>query len=121
MSEMIRKCEQNCKTELVIVMTDLKNAFGSVRHSFIMFALNHYKFDQNFIELVSSFYDGHTFRLSFNDEVFTINQHIGVFQCDVLSPVSFLIAVNLLMEPPDVPTVVSRFGGFLINSPVVLT
>ena len=42
---------------ICISWLDLKNAFGSVRHSLIIFALQYYGFPEHFIQLVRSYYD----------------------------------------------------------------
>ena len=97
LDQMIEKT--SAKKEMILVMTDLANAFGSIKHSLILFALKFYQFPDNFIKLVKSQYENLKFRLKLNRKSITIEQEIGVFQGDVLSPILFNIVMNLILEP----------------------
>ncbi|KAL0218067.1 hypothetical protein RCL1_008915 [Eukaryota sp. TZLM3-RCL] len=110
---MLQKVSANNKTELVMVMTDLSNAFGSVRHSLIIFALDYYGFDKAFIDMVTNMYNGLRFSVRLPARSLVVDQQIGVFQGDVLSPALFSIFVNLILEPLGTKSMTSKFGALI--------
>jgi hypothetical protein len=86
------------KTELVLILTDLSNAFGTVRHSLIKFALEFYNFPTEIINLISSIYNDLKIRFEINGKVDFVNFDIGVFQGDVASPILFLCVMNICTQ-----------------------
>jgi hypothetical protein len=73
------------KQELVVVLTDLADAFGSIHHSLIHFALEQYGLDQELRTVIKSFYTDLSVSLELNGETVQITQEKGVFQDDCLS------------------------------------
>jgi hypothetical protein len=108
--EAISKAKSTGKSQVVLIMTDLTHAFDSVRHQLIEFALRHYKFSDDFIDLVRSIYDGLSVSLQVGDEECSFDQTIGVFQGDPLSPILFNIVLNLVLEPLSDPKTVQDHG-----------
>ncbi len=70
----------------MVVLTDLADAFGSIRHSLIHFALEHYGLDQELRTVIKSLYIDLSVSLELNGETVQITQEKGVFQVDCLSP-----------------------------------
>ena len=87
---------------ICISWLDLKNAFGSVRHSLIMiiFALQYYGFPEHFIQLVRSYYDHLSVTVVVPGILSTNAIHfaLGVFQGCTLSPTLFNIIVQLALD-----------------------
>jgi hypothetical protein len=84
---------------ICITWVDFANAFGSVRHSLIQFALKRYHFSRQFRELIHHYYDQlfavvHTKK--FSTEPF--HYGIGVFQGCTTSPVLFNVVMQLLLD-----------------------
>jgi hypothetical protein len=84
---------------ICITWVDFANAFGSVRHSLIQFALKRYHFSRRFRELIYHYYDNlfavvHTKK--FSTEPF--HYGIGVFQGCTTSPVLFNVVMQLLLD-----------------------
>ena len=85
---------------ICISWLDLKNAFGSVRHSLIIFALQYYGFPEHFIQLVRSYYDHLSVVVAVAGILSTSAIHfaLGVFQGCTLSPTLFNIIVQLALD-----------------------
>ena len=85
---------------ICISWLDLKNAFGSVRHSLIIFALQYYGFPEHFIQLVRSYYDHLSVTVVVPGILSTNAIHfaLGVFQGCTLSPTLFNIIVQLALD-----------------------
>jgi hypothetical protein len=106
----INKARKIGRSNVILVMTDLSNAFGSVRHKLIEFALKHYHFSNDFIDLLIDMYDDLSISLTVNKESQVISQKIGVFQGDPLSPILFNIVINMILEPLNYPHIVKQHG-----------
>ena len=85
---------------LTITWIDLENAYGSVPHKLIVFALNHYQFNPYLVELVNVLYINLTAPVvtpSWSTASF--GMEIGVFQGDLLSVSIFNVVINTLVDP----------------------
>ena len=80
---------------LFLLMTDLKGAFDTVRHSLIDFAVDFYHFPAWFCDTVKDIYRDQYTRIKTDEEDIVIRIQIGVIQGDVLSVILFLIVLNL--------------------------
>ncbi len=87
------------KKSICISWVDFANAFGSVRHSLIQFALKHYHFSPLFLKLIYHYYDN-LFAIVHTREFSTQPFHygIGVFQGCTTSPALFNVVMQLLLD-----------------------
>ena len=84
---------------LTVAWLDLANAYSSVHHSLIDFALHHYHAPSQFCNVVASLYSGLSARVStdaWTTPSFPFN--IGVYQGDPLSGVIFNTVINTLVD-----------------------
>ena len=82
---------------ICISWLDLRTAFGSVRHSPILFVLRHFGFPEHFIHLIHSYYD-HLSAIVDIPGLFTTRSFhfaLGVFQGCTLSPILFNIIIHV--------------------------
>ena len=78
---------------------DLRNAYGSVRHSLIQFALNYYHFPPEIVDFVFTYYGGLFAKVVTGEwESDQFPYDTGVFQGCTLSTILFNIVFNLLSE-----------------------
>ena len=84
---------------LAICWLDLANAYGSVHHSLIQFAIQHYHAPPQFQKINASFYSGLAGQiLTTNWSTPSIPLKIGVYQGDPLSVVIFNTVPNTLVD-----------------------
>ena len=89
---------RNHKT-LAVCWIDLANAYGSVHHSLIKFALTHYHAPPQFQNMVSALYTGLAAQVSTPRwSTTTMPLQIGVYQGDPLSVVIFNTVINTLVD-----------------------
>jgi len=82
-----------------LVMTDLANAFGTVRHSLIDYALARYRLPPWLANRIKSLNQQLYWQFSADSD--PVRQEVGVFQGDPMSPVLFQVALNVLLEGLD--------------------
>ena len=85
------------KSEVIYVPTDIKNAFGAVKHKLINFTLKYYGFPDWIIQVISSLYSELFITLFYSDSEIIINYLVGVCQGDPASPDIFLLVINLVL------------------------
>ena len=84
---------------ICVTWVDLRNAFGSVRHSLIRFALKWYKVPEEIVTLIMNYYDGLAARVVADDwQTPWFAYEIGVFQGCTMSTILFNMVFNLLCE-----------------------
>ena len=84
---------------LTVCWLDLANAYGSVHHQLIRFALKHYHAPQSFAAVVSSLYSGLRSTItsrSWSTKAVPLN--VGVYQGDPLSVVVFNTIMMTLVD-----------------------
>jgi hypothetical protein len=101
--------------EVVHVLTDLSNAFGTVRHSLILFALRHYRYHEDFISLIANMYNDMKLRFTIDGNSIMVNFDIGVFQGDVLSPTLFLVVMNMIIDYIGSKKMIESYGAIIIS------
>ena len=85
---------------LTIAWIDLENAYGSVPHNLITFALHHYRVNPYLVDLVHHLYTNLTASIltpSWSTAAFAME--VGVFQGDPLSVSIFNVVINTLVDP----------------------
>ena len=95
----IIKAAKRCKRSLAVAWLDIANAYGSVHHSLIQFAMARYHAPPEFCGLLQSWYSGLSATISTEDWVTSpIPLQTGVYQGDPLSVVIFLTVMNTLSD-----------------------
>ncbi len=85
--------------QIIVAWIDLKNAFGSVSHNLIQFALNWYHVPDQLAQIILTYYDMLCASIetkNWSSKCFVYE--IGVFQGCVISPLLFNMVFNLLLE-----------------------
>ena len=87
------------RRSLVNLWLDLANAYGSVPHALIFFALRRYGIPEDWIRLIQSYYDGLWGRFQIASGISSWHRfEKGIFQGCTLSVVLFLAAFNVILE-----------------------
>lgn len=104
LSEALRDARAHQRS-ICISWLDLRNAFGSVRHSLILFALEHYQLPPFVCRIVRSYYECLTVMVDVPGTFRTPSIHfaIGAFQGCTLSPVLFNIVIQLALDTLEQP------------------
>jgi len=94
---------------------DLANAYGSVRHSLVRYALEFYHLPAAFVNMIMAYYDSLVAMVSTTSwQTVFFRYAIGVFQGCTLSTILFDIVFNLLFEflksCPVAPFALKEFG-----------
>ena len=91
------------KKDVAAIWLDLANAYGSVPHKLILFALRRYQVPEKWIELIMAYYDGLWGRTSASG-VFSewMRYERGIFAGCTISVVLFVAAFNVILEYVDV-------------------
>jgi hypothetical protein len=85
--------------QVVVAWLDLKNAFGSVSHNLIQFALHWYHLPDKFAKLIFMYYNVLVASIVCDDwSSKPFAYEIGVFQGCVISPILFNMVFNLLLD-----------------------
>ena len=93
------KDAKTSRKNLAAIWLDLANAYGSVPHAAISFALKWYHLPESLISLIENYYSGLYARFSVKDwnsewQKFSV----GIFMGCTLSPILFVITFNLLND-----------------------
>ena len=120
-AEMIKDAKQH-QNALCLVWLDLANAYGSVNHMMIQFALKWYHIPREMIELIFNYYDQLFLQVHTEDwtsEWFQLA--IGVAQGCTTSTMIFNIAFQLLLDIHSFLTKEANVGYTLHKSNVTVT
>ncbi|KAE8740558.1 hypothetical protein FOCC_FOCC013922 [Frankliniella occidentalis] len=104
--------------ELTITWLDLRNAFGSVPHTVILEMLRRHGVHEHLVDVVQDAYQGCTTNFSTaSGETRFVPMASGVKQGDPLSPITFNLALEVLIRSL---LVLARLHGFLLHDePIV--
>ena len=90
---------RKAKRSLAVAWLDIANAYGSIHHSLIQFALQRYHAPTGLCNLLLSWYDGLSASISTSEWVFSsIPLEIGVHQGDPLSVLIILTVMAILSD-----------------------
>ena len=101
LSELLKNAKHTNR-QITICWTDLANAFGSLRHDLIQFALDWYHFPVEFRQFVHSYYEGLLIRVrtrSWTTE--PVPLLMGIFQGCPLSVQLFNVVWNIALDMVD--------------------
>ena len=87
------------KLSLCTIWLDIANAYGSIPHKLIVFALKRYGIPISWIRIVETYYKG-LFSKSFSESAKSSwhRQQGGIFQGCTLSIILFLVGMNIIIE-----------------------
>ena len=101
-TSMVWSALQDCKSSrksIAILWLDLANAYGSVPHQLIAFALRRYGVPERWIRLVLNYYDGLWSRSSTASSTSQwMRYEIGIFAGCTISVILFIAAFNIIIE-----------------------
>ena len=98
LSSIIRDANKHQRS-LTIAWLDLANAYGSVNHQLIQFALSHYHAPPELIALTSNLYHNQQAIITCqNWQTNPVSLQVGVFQGDPFSVAIFNTVINLLLD-----------------------
>lgn len=103
-TQLIREAQVD-KKDLTVVWLDLANAYGSIPHSLIQYALNHYHLPKRVKSLVSSYYSN--LLLRFSTKEFTtewIRVERGIVTGCTISVILFVLGMNLILKAAEEET-----------------
>ena len=99
------------------VWLDVANAYGSIPHELIFFALKRYGVPNHWIELIRTYYDGLWSKSNSETARSSWHRHMrGIFAGCTLSIILFLAGMNVIIEY----TILVDFQGFITSSKTVL-
>src|SRR5215469_5308480 len=108
--EAIQRAKTN-KTELHIIWLDLANAYGSVPHSLIWKALEMHHVPENIVSIIKCYF--RDFKMRFTTPSFTtdwMNLEIGIAMGCTVSPVLFVLAMQVLLKAVEPSTEDAHLG-----------
>ena len=98
LSTVISEAKRRHKS-LAVCWLDLANAYGSVHHSLIQYALGHYNAPPEFLSTIQALYSDLSAMVITDDwSTSTIPLQLGVYQGDPLSVVVFNTVINTLVD-----------------------
>ena len=87
------------KTNLTAVWLDISNAYGSIPHQLIFFALERYGVDPTWIGIIKAYYAGLWSRSFLPSATSSWHQHFrGIFTGCTISIILFLSGINIVLE-----------------------
>ena len=96
------KDARKSKTSVAVLWLDLANAYGSVPHKLIEFALKRYQVPADWIDLIMAYYDGLWGRTTASGtSTDWVRYERGIFAGCTISVILFVAAFNVLLEYVD--------------------
>ena len=100
------------KLNLDVIWLDLANAYGSVPHQMIQLALRMYHVPENIQVMLDDYFSG--FRMKFSTNNYTtdwINLEIGITMDCTISPILFVMAMEVILKAAENSTGLANLGG----------
>ena len=98
LAEVLKNAKHKHKS-LTVCWLDLANAYGSVHHSLISYALKHYHAPPQFLQTIQSFYSNLSVNVNSSQwSTSPITLRVGVYQGDPLSVVIFNTVINTMID-----------------------
>jgi hypothetical protein len=111
LQKLIEHVRRTGQSDLIVILTDLADAFGSVRHSLIHFVTKYYGIDPKLRQVIASLYKDLEVSLELDGTTVQIRQEKGVFQGDCLSPTLFNMVINIILARLNKAQVVEKYGA----------
>ena len=94
----LKEARQN-KSSIANIWLDIANAYGSIPHRLIFFALKRYGVDEKWVTIIKKYYAG-LYTKSFSSSApSNWHQHFrGIFQGCTISIILFLVGINIVIE-----------------------
>ena len=90
---------RSTKSSLANIWLDIANAYGSIPHRLLFFALERYGVDPHWISLIKIYYSGIYSRSFSQSAPSSWHQHFkGIFAGCTLSIILFLAGINVVIE-----------------------
>jgi hypothetical protein len=107
-TQLIREAKVNNR-DFTVVWLDLANAYGSIPHKVIEFALGHYHIPEKVKGIIKSYYSN--LRFMFSSQYFTtewINVKRGIVTGCTISVILFVVDMNINLKAAEQETRVQR-------------
>nr|XP_032528131.1 uncharacterized protein LOC116778294 [Danaus plexippus plexippus] len=98
LSESLKDARKS-ERQITVCWIDLENAFGSIQHELMLFALRWYNFPPLVTDMIASYYSKLKFSITTKEgHSKTFSYNVGLFQGCCLSPIVFNIVINILVD-----------------------
>ncbi|CAG9571769.1 unnamed protein product [Danaus chrysippus] len=98
LSESLKDARKS-ERQITVCWIDLENAFGSIQHELMLFALRWYNFPPLASDMIASYYSKLKFSIITKEGPSkSLSYNVGLFQGCCLSPIVFNIVINILVD-----------------------
>ncbi|CAG9557753.1 unnamed protein product [Danaus chrysippus] len=98
LSESLKDARKS-ERQITVCWIDLENAFGSIQHELMLFALRWYNFPPLVRDMIASYYSKLRFSIITKEGPSKgLSYNVGLFQGCCLSPITFNIVINILVD-----------------------
>ncbi|CAG9563293.1 unnamed protein product [Danaus chrysippus] len=98
LSESLKDARKS-ERQITVCWIDLENAFGSIQHELMLFALRWYNFPPLVRDMIASYYSKLRFSIITKEGPSkSLSYNVGLFQGCCLSPITFNIVINILVD-----------------------
>ncbi|CAG9584683.1 unnamed protein product [Danaus chrysippus] len=98
LSESLKDARKS-ERQITVCWIDLENAFGSIQHELMLFALRWYNFPPLVSDMIASYYSKLKFSIITKEGPSkSLSYNVGLFQGCCLSPIVFNIVINILVD-----------------------
>ncbi|CAG9565456.1 unnamed protein product [Danaus chrysippus] len=98
LSESLKDARKS-ERQITVCWIDLENAFGSIQHELMLFALRWYNFPPLVRDMIASYYSKLRFSIITKEGPSkSLSYNVGLFQGCCLSPIVFNIVINILVD-----------------------